>query len=104
MGGGSGAAAEDGRRGCGRGGSGGGGGRTAGAVVAANGGRRAGRVGRCRRVGGILQQQLLDLEDVDVLVEAGTGVGTVVYSRSVVVVASVGGDGRGSSAQATKAV
>lgn len=67
MGGGSGAATDDGRRGCGRGGSGGGGGRTAGT---ANGGRRGDR----GRIGGILQQELLDLEDVDVLVEAGTGV------------------------------
>lgn len=60
-------------------------------MVVANGGRRGGRVGRCGRTGGILQQQLLDLEDVDVLVEASPGVGPVVYSHSVAVVTSVGG-------------
>lgn len=105
MGGGSGAATDDGRRGCGRGGGGGCGGRTAGAVVAANGGRRGGRgSGRCRRTGRILQQKLLDLEDVDVLVETGTGDGPIVYSRSVAAVTSVGGGGCGSSAQTCKAV
>lgn len=59
-------------------------------MIVANGGRCGGRCGRCRRVGRILQQQLLHLEDVDVLVEAGTGVGAVVYSCTVVGVASVG--------------
>lgn len=72
-------------------------------MIVANGGRCGGRIGRCRRIGRILQQQLLDLEDVDVLVEAGTGIVTVVYSRAVAVVASVGG-GRGTHAQASKAV
>lgn len=72
-------------------------------MIVANGGRYGGRGGRCRRIGRILQQQLLDLEDVDVLVETGSGVGPVVYSRAEVVVASVGG-GCGTHAQPSKAV